>query len=148
MTRRTIDLPEHYHFETEYRVVYSDINSAKHLAADRILPIALETQFRFIKSLGYADATVFEDAGLIMVHSETEYKSESFHDDELKIDMAITELAGKKMELVFLISNKETQAETSRIRVSLLFFDYDQQKVANVPDGFKSRVNNLYGTQF
>ncbi len=49
MTRRTIDIPDTFHFETDYRVVYSDINAANHLAADRILPIALEAQFRFIK---------------------------------------------------------------------------------------------------
>ena len=148
MTRRTIDIPETFHFETDYRVVYSDINAANHLAADRILPIALEAQFRFIKNLGYSDAIVFEDAGLIMVHSETEYKSESFHDDMLNVSVAVTELKGKSMELFFLIANKGTQAETARVRATLLFFDYKEQKVTQVPEGFKQRVNNVYETQF
>jgi len=148
MTRRTIDIPETFHFETDYRVVYSDINAANHLAADRILPIALEAQFRFIKNLGYSDAIVFEDAGLIMVHSETEYKSESFHDDMLNVSVAVTELKGKSMELFFLIANKGTQAETARVRATLLFFDYKEQKVTQVPEGFKQRVNKVYETQF
>jgi len=148
MTRRIIDIPETFHFETDYRVVYSDINAANHLAADRILPIALEAQFRFIKNLGYSDAIVFEDAGLIMVHSETEYKSESFHDDVLNVSVAVTELKGKSIELFFLIANKGTQAETARVRATLLFFDYKEQKVTQVPEGFKQRVNNVYETQF
>src|SRR3989338_9285166 len=87
MTRRTIELPDTFHLHFDYRVVYSDINASSHLAADRIMPITIEAQFRFIKSLGYSDATVFEDAGLIMVHSETQYISESHHDDELRVSM-------------------------------------------------------------
>lgn len=148
MARRSIELPEKFHFETDYRVVYSDINAANHLAADRILPIALEAQFRFIKSLGYDDAIVFEDAGLIMVHSETEYKSESFHDDLLSVSVSVAALSGKSMELCFLISNKGTQKETARVRATLLFFDYKEQKVTEVPVGFKQRVNHIYATQY
>jgi len=148
MTRRTIEIPNAFQFETSYRVVYSDINAAKHLAADRLLPIALEAQFRFIKSLGYKDAIIFEDAGLIMVHSETEYKSESFHDDELKVEMSVESLDGKKMELIFLVSNTRTGLETARIRVSHLFFDYEAQKVSDAPQGFKDRLNKTYGISF
>ena len=67
MTRKTITLPAQFIFSSEYRVLYSDVNSANHLGADRVLPIAMETQLRFINHLGYQDATAFEDAGLIMV---------------------------------------------------------------------------------
>ncbi len=91
---------------------------------------------------------MFEDAGLIMVHSETEYKSESFHDDMLNVSVAVAELKGKSMELFFLITNKGTQAETARVRATLLFFDYKEQKVTQVPEGFKQRVNKVYETQF
>jgi acyl-CoA thioesterase FadM len=148
MTRRTVEIPDTFQFKTSYRVVYSDINAAKHLAADRLLPIALEAQFRFIKSLGYQDAIVFEDAGLIMVHSETEYKSESFHDDELNVEMSVAVLEGKKIELVFLVSNPKTKLETARIRISNLFFDYETQKVTEAPVGFINRLKTVYGLSF
>ncbi|GAA6136030.1 hypothetical protein NBRC116188_28200 [Oceaniserpentilla sp. 4NH20-0058] len=148
MTRRTIDLPETFHLNFDYTVVYSDINASSHLAADRIMPITLEAQFKFIKSLGYTDATVFEDAGLIMVHSETQYMSESFHDDELSVDMAIETLEGKQMVFGFLIKNKRTGKETARLRSTLLFFDYETQKVINAPENFTKKVNETYGTQF
>lgn len=148
MTRRTIDLPDNFHLNFDYRVVYSDINASSHLAADRIMPITLEAQFKFIRSLGYGDATVFEDAGLIMVHSETQYMSESFHDDELSVDMAIESLVGKQMVFGFLIKNKRTGHETARLRSTLLFFDYETKKVIPAPEKFVGKVNQVYGTNF
>jgi len=148
MTRRTIELPETFHLNFDYRVVYSDINASSHLAADRIMPITLEAQFKFIRSLGYADATVFEDAGLIMVHSETQYMSESFHDDELSVEMAIESLAGKQMVFGFLIKNKRTGNDTARLRSTLLFFDYESKKVIGAPEKFVAKVNQVYGTSF
>lgn len=148
MTRRTIELPDTFHLHFDYRVVYSDINASSHLAADRIMPITIEAQFRFIKSLGYSDATVFEDAGLIMVHSETQYISESHHDDELRVSMAIASLAGKQMEFAFLIKNRVTGKEVARLRSTLLFYDYESKKVIVAPEKFKEKLNRVYGTGF
>ena len=65
MARKSIDLPERFLFTTEYIVLYSDVNVANHLAADRIPAIAIEAQLRFIIALGYEHATAFEEAGLI-----------------------------------------------------------------------------------
>lgn len=148
MTRRIIELPDTFHLHFDYRVVYSDINASSHLAADRIMPITIEAQFRFIKSLGYSDATVFEDAGLIMVHSETQYISESHHDDELRVSMAIASLAGKQMEFAFLIKNRVTEKEVARLRSTLLFYDYESKKVIVAPEKFKEKLNRVYGTSF
>lgn len=148
MTRRTIELPDTFHLHFDYRVVYSDINASAHLAADRIMPITIEAQFRFIKSLGYSDATVFEEAGLIMVHSETQYLSESYHDDALSVSMAIASLEGKQMEFAFLIQNKNTGKETARLRSTLLFYDYESNKVIVAPEKFKANLNRVYGTSF
>jgi acyl-CoA thioesterase FadM len=148
MTRRTIELPDTFHLHFDYRVVYSDINASSHLAADRIMPITIEAQFRFIKSLGYSDATVFEDAGLIMVHSETQYLSESHHDDVLSVAMAIDSLEGKQMEFAFAIKNKAMGKEVARLRSTLLFFDYEAKKVIEAPERFKENLNRVYGTAF
>ena len=87
MTRKTITLPAQFIFSSEYRVLYSDVNSANHLGADRVLPIAMETQLQFINHLGYQDATAFEDAGLIMGYSEVQYLAEAKYGDELYVEL-------------------------------------------------------------
>ncbi len=143
MSRKIIELPNKFHFSTNYSVLFTDINSANHMGADRVLPIALETQMRFIKSLGYDDTIVFEDSGLIMVHSEIQYISETHFADQLTVDLAVVNMAGKKLDFVYRIYNNNRQQETARLKVNMLFFNYTSQSVTQVPEGFKARLSNI-----
>jgi len=113
------------------------------MGADRILPIALEAQLRFIKSLGYDDAIIFEDAGLIMVHSEIQYISETDYADQLTVDLAIANMKGKNLDFIYRVFNNTRQQETARLKISMLFFDYDKKAVTTVPEGFKARLANI-----
>ena len=140
MTRKTITLPAQFIFSSEYRVLYSDVNSANHLGADRVLPIAMETQLQFINHLGYQDATAFEDAGLIMGYSEVQYLAEAKYGDELYVELAVDNLVEKSFELVYRISNLSRDCEMARVVTTLLFFDYQKKCVIPVPATFLDRV--------
>jgi acyl-CoA thioester hydrolase len=140
MTRKTVALPERFIFSTGYSVLYSDVNSANHLGADRALPIAMEAQLRFIKHLGYGNAIVFEDAGLIMAHSEVQYLAEARYADELTVELALGAIADKSIELVYRITNVSRGCEMARVATTLLFFDYAASKVIPVPQTFLERV--------
>lgn len=139
MARRVIELPSTFTFSTDYKVLYSDINAANHVGADRVLPIALEAQMQFIKSLGYENAIVFEDAGLIMAYSEVQYVSEMYHGDELEIEVTADNFANKSMDLIYRITNKTKDVEAARVRSSMLFFSYEDKKVICVPEGFRAK---------
>ena len=143
MSRRIISLPEKFHFTTKYTVLFSDINGANHMGADRVLPITSEAQLRFIKSLGYKNAVLFEDAGLIMVHSEVQYISETDYADELIIDLAVDNMNEKSLDFVYRIFNVNKNLETARIKTSMLFFDYDEKKVVAIPKGFSERFKGV-----
>jgi acyl-CoA thioesterase FadM len=143
MTRKTIALAEHFPFSTEYVVLYSDVNAADHMGADRIPSIAIEAQLRFIIALGYAEATAFEDAGLIMAHSEISYLSETDYGDVLRIDVAADNFTNKSFDLVFSLNNLTKHSETARVRNTMLFFDYDNKSVVPVPQGFMAKVAAL-----
>tara|TARA_R110001592_G_scaffold337300_1_gene623464 strand:+ start:57128 stop:57541 length:414 start_codon:yes stop_codon:yes gene_type:complete len=127
----------------EYSVLYSDVNSANHLGADRALPIAMETQLRFIKHLGFADATAFEDAGLIMAHSEVQYLAEAEYGDRLKIELAADNFQAKSFELIYRILNLSKANEMARVVTTLLFFDYQHKRVIAVPEKFIERVDEV-----
>lgn len=141
MPRKTIELPEQFLFQTNYDVLYTDVNAASHLGADRVLPIAMEAQLRFIKELGYEDAVAFEDAGLIMAHSEVQYLSEARYGDRLHIELGIREFTSKSFEFVYRISNTNPAREMARVATTLLFFDYEQGCVIPVPDTFRERCD-------
>ncbi|MEY8263681.1 MAG: thioesterase family protein, partial [Bermanella sp.] len=120
MSRKIIELPSDFHFSTDYSVLFTDINSANHMGADRVLPIALEAQMRFIKRLGYDDTIVFEGAGLIMVHSEIQYISETHYADQLTVELAVVNMAAKNLDFVYRIYNNSRQQETARLKVDML----------------------------
>jgi acyl-CoA thioesterase FadM len=145
MSKKTIALPRHFIFSTEYDVLYSDVNSANHLGADRVLPIAMEAQLRFIKHLGYGNATAFEDAGLIMAHSEVQYLAEAQYGDRLKIELAADNFHRKSFELIYRLMNLSRGSEMARVVTTLLFFDYHQSCVVAVPDAFLERVRKVEG---
>tara|TARA_R110001599_G_scaffold353817_1_gene598922 strand:+ start:50848 stop:51105 length:258 start_codon:yes stop_codon:yes gene_type:complete len=83
----------------------------------------METQLRFIKHLGFADATVFEDTGLIMAHSEVQYLAEAEYGDQLKIELAADNFQAKSFELIYRILNLSKANEMARVVTTLLFFD-------------------------
>lgn len=145
MPKKTVQLPDAFIFSTNYDVLYSDVNSAGHVGADRILPIAMEAQLRFIKHLGYPDAMAFEDAGLIMAHSEVQYVSESNYGDKLEISLGTQNFTDKSFELVYRIYNNTRENETARVATTLLFFDYDKKGVISIPQSFLSRIQRLQG---
>lgn len=136
MTRKTITLPDRFLFSMEYDVLYSDVNSADHMGADRILPVAMEAQLRFIKRLGYTEASAFEDAGLIMAHSEVQYLAEATYGDRLKVELAVDNVQEKSLELLYRITNLSTEREMTRLATTLLFFDYREKQVIAVPETF------------
>ena len=143
MARKTIDLPETFIYSTDYRVLYSEVNSVNHLGADRVLPIAMEAQLRFIKHLGYSDAMSFEDAGLIMAHSEVQYISEADYGDQLNIELSPANFTNKSFELLYKISNLSKEQEMARVATTLLFFDYEQSQVIPIPTTFMQRIKTL-----
>lgn len=143
MSRKTISLPENFIFSTEYDVLYSDVNSANHLGADRFLPIAMEAQLRFIKHLGYDNATAFEDAGLIMAHSEVQYLAEATYGDHLKIELAADNFLEKSFEFTYRIMNLSKNSEMARVVTTLLFFDYQQSRVITIPESFLERISKV-----
>lgn len=143
MSRYLINLPEKYIYSTEYKVLYSDINAANHVGADRILPIALETQLSFIKFLGYENAIVFEDAGLIMSNSQIDYVSETRYGHKLRVDVAVEFVSEKSFDLIYRLYNETKDRETARVKARMLFFDYMEQKVIQVPAGFIEKLNKI-----
>jgi acyl-CoA thioesterase FadM len=143
MSRKTIIVPDYFVFSMEYSVLYSDVNSANHLGADRVLPIVMEAQLRFIKHLGFADATAFEDAGLIMAHSEVQYLAEAEYADLLNIELAADNFTEKSFEFIYRILNLSKGNEMARVVTTLLFFDYQDKRVIAVPEKFLERVGEV-----
>jgi acyl-CoA thioesterase FadM len=100
----------------------------------------MEAQLRFIKHLGFADATAFEDAGLIMAHSEIQYLAEAEYADRLNIELAADNFQQKSFEFIYRIMNLSKSNEMARVVTTLLFFDYQSKRVIPVPEKFVASI--------
>ena len=141
MSRLLVKLPDKFVFSTSIPVVYSDLNPAKHLAADRVLPLAFETQMRFTKHLGYEDPTNCNGVGLFTVNSQVDHISEALYGDHLNIDMAVVNIENKSLDFVYRIMNVDRHHEVARVKTRIVTFHYQLGKPVEIPDDLKEKLH-------
>ena len=137
MARVKIDLPEEYIFSTEIEVRIGDVLAGRHLGNHSLIAMLNEAHLRFLRANGFPelliDGLTFINADLAIV-----YESEAFHWDVLRIDIAVTDFHKYGCDFFYRVTNKRTDKVVAVAKTGMLFFDYEREKVAEVPQGFKS----------
>ena len=64
-------------YETDYKVIVSDINYGGHMGNERALIIFQQTRMEWLNSIGYDEANI-EGKGLIQLESHVYYLKEVF----------------------------------------------------------------------
>ena len=142
MARISIDLPQSFHFSTEVPVRIDDINYRGHLGNDAMLSILQEARIRMLQDHGWSEVDI-EGVGIIMGDAALIYKSESFHDDVLVIEIGVVDITRSACDFVYRVSNKATGREVAIVKTGLVFFDYASRKIVGVPERFKKIFNSL-----
>jgi len=139
MARIEIQIPERFIFSTEVPIRISDINRGRHLAHDAVLSILEEARVRFMTSLGYKDENI-NGVGLITVDAGVIYKKQGFYGQTLRIELALADFTRKGCDIIYRMTNAETGEEMVRAKNGMLFYDYRQQKVTEVPAEFRQKI--------
>lgn len=142
MPRVQIDLPENFPFYTEVPILASDINFANHLGNDRLMGLLQEARIRFFKWLGYNEADV-EGSSMILADAALQYKSEGFHGDVIKIEVALGDFGRCNMDVYYRATNLTTGKLLCQAKTGLVFFDYATRKVQEVPERFRAKVDSM-----
>ena len=143
MPRIKIEIPEKFLFKTEISVRISDIiNYGGHLGNDSLLSIIHEARVRFLKHLGYSESDV-EGSGIIMNDAAIQYKAESFYGDELLIEVGVIDFSKIGCDIVYRITNSDNKKEIALAKTGIVFFDYENKKVAPLPEKFKLKIESL-----
>jgi len=137
MPRIKIDLPERFVFATDVPVYINHINYGNHLDNAALLMLVSEARVRFFKALGYSEMNV-EGVGVIVADAAVQYRSEAFHGEILRIEMAADDFNKYGCDLVWRISVGER--EVARGKHGMMFFDYQVRKPAAVPAAFVERL--------
>lgn len=139
MPRIQIDLPEQFSFTTEITLYIGHINFGGHLDNALLLSLVSEARARFFKALGYTELDV-EGVSIIVADAAVQYRAEAFHGEVMQVDMVANDFSTKGCDLLWRMTNKETQREVARGKTGILFFDYNARKVVPVPENFRQRT--------
>ncbi len=81
-----VNFTKPYTFSTSVKVQINHINFGGHVGNDSILSIIHEARIAFLKQWNYTELN-YDGVSLIMADSAVQYKAESYHADELKIEI-------------------------------------------------------------
>ena len=136
MARIKIEPPENYLFTTEIALRISDINYGGHLGHDSVLTLTHEARVRFFEEYGFSELDVF-GPGIVISDVAVSYKSEGFYGHVLKIDIAVCDYTSYGCDLVYRLSNKETNTDVAYVKTGIVFMNYKEREVVEVPEKFK-----------
>ena len=140
MPRIKLDLPHNFHFTTEIPVRITDINYGGHLGNDAVLSIIHEARVRFLMEKGYTEFNV-EGVGIIMTDSAVVYKSEAFYGESLRIQVAVKDFSKYGCDLYYLLRERESGREVVHAKTGIAFFNYEERKLAAVPEKFQQQFS-------
>ena len=139
MSRIKLQMPEKYLFSCTIDVRITDLNYGNHLANDALLSIIHEARVRFLKSFGYTELNI-EGIGIMMADAVVIYKSQSYYGDSLIIEVGIGDVSKKSCDFFYRVT-KENYTVVALCKTSLVFFDYQIQKPARIPQQFLEKIN-------
>lgn len=139
MARMKLDLPEQFSFSTELDIRIADINYGRHLGNDAVLAFAHEARLRFLNQFGFSETDV-DGVGMIMLDAVVVYKSQAFHGEVLKIEVAAADFGPCGCDFLYRMTDKASGREIAQVKTGLAFFDYSKSKIAKMPERFRTEM--------
>jgi acyl-CoA thioesterase FadM len=137
MPRVELELPERFQFVTEIPLRITDINYGGHLGNDALLSLLHESRVQFLRQYGFTEMNV-DGRSIIMTDAVLVYRSEGFYGDVARIEIAVSNMQSHGCDFIYKVTNKETGKELARAKTGILFYDYAEKKILQVPKKFKS----------
>lgn len=141
MTRANLAFPDKPPlWEFRSRIETGDLNYGGHMGNEVILKKAQEARVQLLNSWGWSEKDV-GGKGLIQVEAWIVYKSEGFWGDLIRGELFVDGLHRRGFEFLyrFRIENEPVR-ELAWVRTTMLGFDYQRRRVAELPEGLKNRL--------
>ena len=137
MPRVKIILPDQFLFNMERRIGISDVNYAKHLDSIAMVKILHEARLQFLASLGFTEGNIF-GLGMVVTDLAVEYRSESFANDMLIIDVGVSGFNRYGFDIGLQVTNSALETMVCNGKMGVVFFDFDKHQIIDVPSAFKA----------
>ncbi len=125
-------------YETDYKVIVSDINYGGHMGNERALIIFQQTRMEWLNSIGYDEANI-EGKGLIQLESHVYYLKEVFLGEILLCRIVNVQPERITFNIEYEILNKNNDIVIKGM-TKMAVFDYEKKKIARIPKEFLEKL--------
>jgi len=136
MPRIKLDPPDEFRFRMEKSVGLSDLNYARHLDSQSMLNILQEARLQYLASLGFTEENIF-GLGMVMTDLAVDFRSESFANDVLIIDVGIGKVNRYGIDICLKVTNSALDSVVCMARMGVVLFDFDKHQMVAIPPQFK-----------
>ncbi len=138
MARIKLQLPDEFNFSTDLDVRVSDINYGNHLGNDRMVTLLHEARLRFLAHYEFAELNI-GGLGMMVTDLAVTFNAESFMGDTLTFHVGLTEFSKYGCDVIYRVENKAQGKKIAEAKTGIVFFDYDERRIARIPKVFYSR---------
>ncbi len=146
MSRVEVECPDQFLFSMERVVGISDINYARHLDNVAMVQILHEARLQFLAQLGFTEANVY-GLGIVVTDMAVDFRSESFANDRSIIDVGVGEFNRYGLDFVLQVTNSALESVVCNAKIGVVFFDFDQHRIAEIPDAFRALLDSQQADQ-
>ena len=142
MARVQFELPDHFIFTTEVQIYVSHVNQAGHLDNAQLLTLVSEGRARFFRWLGYTEFDV-EGVSIVVGDMVAQYKSEGFHGEVMRLEMAPADFNPYGFDLLFRMTETRSGRDVAIGKSGIVFLKQPERKVTPVPQALLERLRAL-----
>ncbi len=139
MTRVKVHFPETVDYVTETSLRISDINYGGHLGNDAVLSLMHDARVNFYKENGFSEMDI-GGCGTMMIDAAISYRSEGFHGDILKVEIAVDDFSNTSFVIYYRLSLKNSTEVIAEAKTGIASYDHKKKKIVPLPDGFKAKI--------
>jgi acyl-CoA thioester hydrolase len=135
MPRVRVTLPDSFAFAMEMPVPIAFINRGNHLGNDSLVSCLNEARLAFMQAR-FGNPYGVGDAMMINGDLAVEYKSEAYHGDRLRIEVAATDFHRYGCDFVYRVSCVADGRIVALAKTGMLLFDFTAKQLVEAPTGF------------
>ena len=106
-----------------------------------MVKILHEARLQFIASLGFTEGNIF-GLGMVVTDLAVEYRSESFANDMLLIDVGVSGFNRYGFDIGLQVTNSAFDTVVCNGKMGVVFFDFDKHQIIEVPLAFKALLGH------
>lgn len=135
MPRVKVEIPEHFDFAMEMDVPIAFINRGNHLGNDSLVSCLNEARLAFMRAR-FGDPYTVDGAAMINADLAIEYRSEAYHGDRLRIEVAANDFHKFGCDFVYRVSCIPDGRVVAVAKTGMMLFDFDRKALKVAPPDF------------